>query len=306
MDGSFTFKLAVTFALCLTVTTFKATAHKLGQSAGNANAPANSNASAPLPFDPTEELTYEAFFTRLLLRSINVAEFSFVSKRDPQANDPSHATIKTADANKTGDAYFRFTMEMASKGIVPRLFGFRFHQRVESIVDPTGFAVSRTTKLDEQNERRRISEAVFDKGTVKIVWTERNPKEPQRAPRVVTSQFSGATQDIVSIFYFLRTQKIAPDLKFEVPLSDSGRTFRVPVTVVERKRLKTTALGQVSTLRVDVDVFGEGRLLPGDGNLSIWLTDDARHIPVQARVTSSMGTLDVKLKSRTLALKNTP
>jgi len=47
-------------------------------------------------------------------------------------------------------------------------------------------------------------------------------------------------------------------------------------------------------------------LLPGDGNLSIWFTDDARRIPVQARITSSMGTLDVKLKSRILTLKNTP
>ncbi len=306
MHRSFAFKLAVTFALCLTVVTLRTTAHKRRQNVGNVNSPANSNASAPLPFDPTEELTYEVFYTKLLLRSINVAELSFISKRDPHVNDLSHAIIKAADANRPCDANFRLTMEMASKGIVPRLFGFRFHQRVESLVAPADFAVLRTTKLDEQNDRRRTSEAVFDKVAGKIVWTERNPKEPQRAPRVVASHFNHATQDIVSIFYFLRTQKLAPGLKLEVPLSDSGRTFRVPVTVFEGKRLKTTAFGEVSTLRVDVDVFGKERLLPGDGNLSIWFTDDARRIPVQARVTSSMGTLDVKLKSRTLTLKNTP
>lgn len=306
MNRSFAFKFAVTFALCLTVATFKATAHKRRQSAGNANSSTNSNANAQLPFDPTEQLTYEAFYTKFLFRSINVAELSFVSQRDPHANDSSHTVIKVADVNKPGDANFRFTMEMASKGIVPRLFGFRFHQRVESLVDPAEFAVLRTTRLDEQNDRRRTSEAVFDKGTGKIVWTERNPKEPQSTPRVVTSQFNHATQDIVSIFYFLRTQKLAPGQKLEVPLSDGGRTFRLPVTVVERKRLKTTALGEVSTLRVDVFVFGKGGLLPGDGNLSLWFTDDERRIPVQARVTSSMGTLDVKLKTRTLALKTTP
>ncbi len=306
MNRSFAFKLAVTCALCLTVATFKTTAHKRRQNVGNAKSPANSNASAPLPFDPTEELTYEVLYTKLLLRSVNVAEISFASQRDPHANDLSYAIIKAADAKKPGDANFRFTMEMASKGIVPRLFGFRFHQRVESLVDPAEFAVLRTTRLDEQNERRRTSEAVFDKAAGKIVWTERNPKEPQSAPRVVTLQFNHATQDIVSIFYFLRTQKLAPGLKLEVPLSDSGRTFRVPVTVFEGKRLKTAALGEVSTVRVDVDVFGKERLLPGDGNLSIWFTDDARRIPVQARITSSMGTLDVKLKSRILTLKNTP
>ncbi len=292
--------LAAAFVLCPSAFAVKATAQERTQGTRSSTAsPAvlKTNAGAQFPFEPTEKLIYEGFFTRLLLRSINVAELTFTSERAVPASKVNGTDAQLTNAN------FRFTMDMSSKGIVPRLFGFRFHQRVESMIDTASFSVLRTTKLDEQNERQRTSEAMFDKQAGKVVWTERNPKEPQKAPRIVTSNFTsnfdGALQDIVSIFYFLRTQRLTTGLKFDIPLSDAGQIFSVPVAVAETKKLKT-ALGEVATVRVDVDVFGEGRLLPGDGTLSIWFTDDARRIPVQAHVASSMGTLDVKLKSRTL------
>jgi hypothetical protein len=68
------------------------------------------------------------------------------------------------------------------------------------------------------------------------------------------------------------------------------------VSVVEKKKMKTV-LGEVSTLRVDPELFGEGRLVRGTGKISVWLTDDARHIPVQARISTDRGTLNIKLKS---------
>lgn len=294
-----TFILAAACLLCSSAFAFQAAAQEQRAQSTCSTRPAilKTNAGAQFPFEPAEKLIYEGFFTRLLLRSIDVAELSFTSERATAASN-----VNGIGAQSTG-ANFRFTMDMSSKGIVPRLFGFRFHQRVESTIDAASFSVLRTTKLDEQNERQRASEAVFDKQARKVVWTERNPKEPQQAPRIVASNFAsnfdGALQDIVSIFYFLRTQRLTTGLKFDVPLSDAGQIFSVPVAVAETKKLKT-ALGEVSTVRVDVDVFGEGKLLSGDGTLSIWFTDDARRIPVQAHVASSIGTIDVKLKSRTL------
>ncbi len=287
--------------LCAPAFLFKATAQERTQgkcSSTTSPAVLKTNDGAQFPFEPVEKLSYEGFFTRLLLRGINVAELSFTSERVLPASNVNGAGAQSKNAN------FRFTMDMSSKGIVPRLFGFRFHERVESTIDAASFSVLRTTKLDEQNERQRTSEAVFDRQARKVIWTERNPKEPQQAPRIVTSNFTsnfdGALQDIVSIFYFLRTRQLTTGLKFDVPITEAGQIFRLPVTVLETKKLKT-ALGEVATVRVDVDVFGDGRLLPGDGALSIWFTDDARRIPVQAHVASSMGTIDVKLKSRTVS-----
>ena len=62
----------------------------------------------------------------------------------------------------------------------------------------------------------------------------------------------------------------------------------------EPKKLKSV-LGDVSVVRVDLEIFGKERLVKGHGKMSLWLTDDARHIPVRARLLHDVGTLDITL-----------
>ncbi len=253
----------------------------------------DSSASAPLPFDPAEELVYEGEFSRLLLRGINIADFRFTASHTRQQDVTDQARTRVSD----GPERLRFTMEAVSKGLFPKIFGVRFRQRVESFVEPTTFSVLQTSKLDEQGDRKRTSEAVFNKTENKVVWTEFDPNNPARPPRTITSETgASAVQDIASAFYFLRTQELIVGKNFEINISDSGRVYRIPVRVIEKKKMKTV-LGEVNTVRVDLEVFGEGRLIEDDGKMSVWFTDDARHIPVLARLSSDIGKLDIKLKS---------
>jgi hypothetical protein len=240
-----------------------------------------------LPFDPAENLVYEGEFTRSLLRGVDVADLRF-----------SFSRISSAQTNQSNQNALRFTAEVVSKGIVSKLFGLTFRQRVESTVEPETFSVLQTTKQDEQGKRHRTSEAVFDRSTGKVVFTELDPNDPNRPPRVVTSEINGTVQDIASAFYYLRTQKLEPGKNVELLISDTGQVYRIPVRIVKREQLKTV-LGKVQTLRVEPELFGEGRLIRGKGQITIWFTDDARHIPVRAKINNSLGRLDIKLKSMT-------
>lgn len=257
-------------------------------------APASDSArkdSTGLPFEPTEELVYEGEFSRALFRGINVAELRFSASRTPVS--PNQTTVK-------GPTALRFTLEAHTKGLLRKLFGLNFHQRVESMVEPSSFSVLQTTKLDEQGKRKRTSEAVFDRSAGKVVWTERDPNDPNREPRVVTSPASGAVQDIASAFYYLRTQPLVLGSRFEILVSDSGQVYSIPVVISEKKKMKTV-IGEVQTLKVEPEIFGDNRLVRGKGKLAIWFTDDARHIPVRARVNNQLGTLDIKLKRITVS-----
>lgn len=256
-------------------------------------APASAVAPVPQPSassaETTEELVYEGEFTRALLRGIDVAELRFTSTRMTSATS-------AAAVDKRNAPPLRITMEAVTKGILRKLFGLNFRQRVESTVEPSSFSVLQTNKLDVQGKRERISEAVFDRSAGKVVWTERDPNEPNRPPRVVTNPLSGDVQDIATAFYYLRTQPLALGQSFEMLVSDSGQVYRTPVRVTERKKMKTV-LGQVWTLRVEPEIFGEGHLLRGKGKMSIWFTDDARRVPVKAQISNDLGRLDIKLKS---------
>lgn len=239
------------------------------------------------PFEPAEELIYEAKFSKLLLRNIDVAEFRFTASRKPL--DDSNGGDETAQFSLV------FTGDVATKGFLLRLLNRRYRQQVESIVEPRSFTVQRTTKIDEQGERVRESEAVFDRATGKVIWTERDPKDPSRPPRTESAEFSGQVQDVLSAIYFVRTQPLIVGKRFEITISDSGEVHTLPMTVVEKKRIKTV-LGRVGTVRVDPDLFGPGKLIEREGHLSVWFTNDHRRIPVRAKLKSEIGTFEIKLK----------
>ena len=238
-----------------------------------------------IPFSSGEELVYQAEFNKGLLHGIDVAEFRFkatterVSARGLSPDDP-------VTLHLVGD--------IVSKGLFPRIAGFRFHEHVESAVDPDPFTVLRTSKLEEQGKRVRASEAVFDHEARRVTWTERDPSQTQ-PPRTNAVEFSEPIQDVLTVIYFLRTQKLEVGKTFEVPLCDSGRVFRFSVAVVERKQLNTV-LGRVSAVRVDPALFGENGLVRSRGSLSIWITDDNRRLPVKAQLKVDIGTFDIKLK----------
>ncbi len=242
-----------------------------------------------LPFEPAEELVYEGKLSRALLRNLSIAELRFTAGRSPESS-PSETGTGSSTAN------LLFTADAVSKGLLPKLFGFRFHERAESTVEPTSFSVLQTKRVDEQGNRRRSSETVYDRKAGNLTWTELDASNPERPPRIITSQLSGAVQDVASVLFFVRARPLTPGSNFEVYITESGQIFRIPVKVLERIRM-TTVLGEGPVVRVVPELFGDGRLLRGNGSVSIWFTDDARHIPVRAHVNNDLGTLDVKLKS---------
>jgi hypothetical protein len=241
-------------------------------------APAQQPGANHVSFSRGEELFYEAEFKKGLLRGANIGEFRFSARPEQDA---------------AGDP-LRLVGDVVSKGFFTKLAGIRFHEHVESIVDPDQFMVLRTNKLDEQGKRVRVSDAIFDHEQRKVTWTERDPNQNQ-PPRITSLDFPEPIQDVLSMIYFLRTQQLDVGKSFEIPVSDSGRVFRMTVRVVERKQIKCV-LGRVSAVRVEPAMFGEGRMLRGEGKLSIWITEDSRHLPVWAQLKLNVGTVDIKLK----------
>ena len=261
--------------------------------AGFADAQKPVRATSERPFEPAEELVYEAEFSRALLRKMDVADFRFTASRTP-LNQPTKGS-HLASPEKSAAYSLVFKGDVSSKGFFAKLFNLRFRERMESIVDPISFGVQKTKRLDEQGKRIRSSEAVFDNAAGKVVWTETDPMNPSRPPRTVSSEFTGPVQDILSSIYYLRTQPLQVGKTLELVVSDSGNVYRIPIRVVEKKRMKTM-LGKVNAIRLDVELFGPRGMIESDGQFSIWFTEDARRLPVSARVKSEYGTFDIKLK----------
>jgi hypothetical protein len=246
-----------------------------------------------MPFVPSEEMVYEAEYTRAILRGINIAELRFKAQRPT----PSGVAVE-GEGQGAAPAPLVLTTDVVSKGFFTKLFGMSFKFHAESQVEPNDFYALRTIRKEEQGKRVRTSEAVFDQESKKVEFTERDPNNAEAAPRVITAALEGPTQDIVSAIYFLRTLPLTPGQSLTIAISDSGRVYQVPATVVAEKKKMKSVLGKVEVVRIDVELFGPGRPVEeGKGKMSIWVTNDDRRVPVKARLSHDIGTLDINLKS---------
>ena len=228
------------------------------------------------PFTVGEVLTYEGKVSKII-QGIAVADMTFTL------------------TNASNGVDYQIKTEARSKGSLLRFFRYSFYQDYTSIVDSQNFRILKTNKHDEQKERVRDSEAVFDYNNGQVTFVETNPKEPARPPRKIASEIKGEIHDMVSGIYALRMLPLATGKTFEITVSDSGLVYKVPVRVT-RREVQKTVIGKVMCFRVEPEVFGMNRLIEQEGSMIIWITDDARRIPVRSQIKSNIGKIEVKLQ----------
>ncbi|MEP6705086.1 MAG: DUF3108 domain-containing protein [Acidobacteriota bacterium] len=234
-------------------------------------------ASKTLPFVDGENLTYEGKISKII-RGIAVADLSFTLQKDPNGED---YIVKT---------------EAKSKGSLLKLFRYSFLQEMQSSIDSEDFRATRTVKHDVQKERVRNSEAIFDYRERRVTYVETDPNEPMRAPRRIASKIGDASHDLISALYSLRLLPLAVGKAFRMSVSDSGLVYEIPVRVTAREQ-QPSIFGKQWCFRVEPQVFGPSRLIEREGDMTIWITDDARRLPVRSVVNSPYGKIDIRLKS---------
>jgi hypothetical protein len=229
-----------------------------------------------LPFAAGETLSYEATVSKII-SGMSVADLTFVVGQP----SPGELLIK-ADAK--------------SKGTLLKIARYSFLYSFATNIDTDKFRVKVTERKATEKERIRNGEAKFDYGEKRVTYVESDPAEPMKAPRKIASDIEDQTQDVVSGIYSLRLLPLAVGKKFEITVSDSGLVFDVPVRVTARE-IQKTVLGKVWCYRVEPDVFGPGHMVEDKGAMMIWITDDARKIPVRSRIDTTFGRVEVRLKS---------
>ncbi len=228
------------------------------------------------PYNAGEKLFYEAKYSKVI-KGIAVADLEF--------------SVEKAANNQD----FVIKSNVTTKGSLLKLFTKKFVQTFESTVSGADFNIKRTVKRDQQGSRVRLSEALFDYNAKKVIYVETDPNDAARTPRQIASPIPSETQDLVTAIYTLRRLPLVVGKTFEVNVSDSGLVYKIPVRVIAREQ-QETLLGKIWCFRVAPELFGENRLIEQKGDMTIWITDDARRLPVRAQININLGRFEVKLR----------
>lgn len=151
----------------------------------------------------------------------------------------------------------------------------------------TGFS-----KQLQEGPRKVNSDLAFDYNTGKQTQFEKNVVKG--TSKTLTAAIPACVTDSLSAIFYAASQPLIVGQDVRFPLADSMRTVTVVMKVEGKEEIKTPA-GTFQTIRVQ-PTAAEG-VVKNRGNIWIWYTDDARHIPVQMRARLFFGTITFHLKS---------
>lgn len=151
----------------------------------------------------------------------------------------------------------------------------------------TGFA-----KQLSEGRRKVTSELNFNYAQGKQNEVNRNLVKGTQETR--QANVPACVQDSLSAIFYVASQPLVVGQNVRFPLADAMRTVTITMKVEAREEIKTPA-GTFQTVRVQ-PTADEG-VVNKRGNIWIWYTDDARHMPVQIRARLFWGTITFHLQS---------
>ena len=177
-----------------------------------------------------------------------------------------------------------------STGAVALLF--RVQDRFHSYIDAQRLCSSKLVKHIEEGSHWRETTVTFDYGRGKSVLDEKNLKTGQT--KRVENDIPACVTDVVSGLLYVSSLPLHPDAIYSFPLNDGGKTVTIHAHVEGKQQIKTPA-GTFETIRVGPE--GDYSVLKNRGKITIWYSDDSRHLPIQMQARLFWGTLTVYLAS---------
>ena len=186
--------------------------------------------------------------------------------------------------NKNG--IFKITSRVQSAPAVSAFY--RVEDQAESIVT-NGLPFKLRIKLQE-GKHATDKETVFDTGNRKITFINylKGKKKEHDIPE-------GTFWDVLSGFYYLRSQNLLVGNTAYINIFDSNKFFRAEVSVLKKDIIKVTGMGEISALKIKPELKSEG-LFKKTGDIFIWLTDDDRKVPVRVETRIPVGNVVAELR----------
>jgi len=168
---------------------------------------------------------------------------------------------------------------------------FPVHDWFEAHFDPKTFCSTRVFKHSEEGQRKREVHIQVDYERRKSVLDEKNLKTGETKHE--ESDAPACATDIVSGFFYVASLPLESGSVSYFPVGDGGKTS-VAVVRVEGRDSVTVPAGTFHAIRVSVEA-ASGKL-QGKGQLWVWFSDDAEHMPLQMQGKMGWGSVMFKLQ----------
>ena len=198
------------------------------------------------------------------------------------------ADLTTSQINYKGKDHLRVVGVGKSTGIVNTFF--KVNDVYESYIDlATGLPSFYVRNISEGSYRRHY-ETTFNHDNKTLVLYDKLKKNSRNF-----NTFEGI-QDMLSAFYYLRNidsskLKVGNQVKLNVWIDDETYPFLLKIVGVEQKKTK---FGKIECLKI-VPSVQSGRIFKEKEGVTMWVTNDQNHIPVELEAKLMVGSLKASI-----------
>ncbi len=184
------------------------------------------------------------------------------------------------------------SLKLESAGIVSTLFPIQ-----DSYTVNFEDSLCATSSVLDAMERKRHHETkvTYDRGINHAFFVERDVVQNKILKETGTDT-PHCVADVVGAFAKLRAMNLEVGQSTLIPVSDGRKSAPVKVTAQELEEVRTP-MGAFQAVRYQADLMN-GVVYPRKGEVFLWLSDDARRLPVQIRLRTGfpIGAVTVTLQ----------
>jgi hypothetical protein len=150
--------------------------------------------------------------------------------------------------------------------------------RYEKRIKEGKYRIEESTLLDQPRSRFHLQSYRLDKNRYE-------QKEGPLPPNAL---------DVLGSLYYVRALPLAVGQSYTMDVLSGDKVFPLEVKVKKRERIQVPA-GTFDTLLVEPFLRAPGIFIAKGKKLEVWLTDDARHLPVRMRSDVFIGHVSAEL-----------
>jgi hypothetical protein len=221
-----------------------------------------------VPFRIGETLTFDISWSALLTAGTAVAT---VTEKRPSS----------------GSTAYYIVVEGRPTPFVAKLYPLYY--KIDTLLDAFTLLPQRGSVYAEEGGRRALRTTTFDRGAQTASFEH-------KGSTTVKTEFPvpPGVQDVLSVLYAIRAMPLSAGRPITMTVSNDGITYPLRIDVAAPERVKTV-LGELSAWRLSPAVDDAKSPLVGR-NLGIWLSDDARRLPVRMRGDLPVGAFVLTLR----------
>ena len=237
-------------------------------SARPATRPPATRTERAAPFRVGETLTYDVSWSSYLTAGTAVT------------------TVKEKRPSFASTAYY-IVAEGRPTTLLSKIYSLYY--KMDTLLDSYTLLPQRGSIYSQEGTRHRFRVTRFDR-TAQRAFFEFQSTTTMKSDFAVPPY----TQDALSAIYVLRAVPFKVGERMTMPVSDDGKTYRLQIDVSAPERLKTP-FGETSAWRLRPTIFDDtGR--PQGRNMGVWISDDARRLPMKFQVELPVGSFNLVLR----------